>query len=161
MSRSRNLPNKRTKKNQIRIENIIVKLCLNYCTQASFQLFSMKWVASVLYSICESYTNIRGGNQWNFGVSKQFCGWNRNGPRPHLDPWFSWSPKIWRPGNLVCEKFGIHKSWGLLCVHSKTAKKWGKKVANYQKFICIKVTSYKTHILVRFGKIKKCWPPKK
>ena len=105
MSRSRNLPNKRTKKNhpllyffvfiKIRIENIIVKFYLNYCTQASFQLFSMKWLASVLYSIREIYTNIRGGNQWNFGVSKQFCGNNRNGPRSHLVP-----------KDLVPEKFG-------------------------------------------------------
>ena len=47
-------------------EIIIVKLYLNYCTQASFQLFSMKWFTSVLYSIREFYTNIRGGNQWNF-----------------------------------------------------------------------------------------------
>ena len=70
------------------------------------------------------------------------------------------------PKNLAPRKFGLRKIWNpqklrfAVCAQ-QNGQKVRKKVANYQKFICIKVTSYKTHILVRFGKIKKCWPPKK
>ena len=39
---------------------------------------------------------------------------------------------------------------GLLCVHSKPARKWGKRSSTCQNFICTEITSYKIHTL------KKC-----
>jgi hypothetical protein len=52
--------------------------------------------------------------KWKFS-NIRICsnGYNRNGPRSHLDPWLFWSPRNLVPEKLVPKKFGPQECWSL------------------------------------------------